>query len=65
MEHVEVREAAARPLETVEEMPRLDQRSVERFPVEADERPGRRQLRADHLQQLPFVGMAAAGRTGA
>ena len=55
MEHVEVREAVAAPLETVEEMPGLEQRSVERFPVETDESPGRRQLGADYLQQLPFV----------
>ena len=36
-------------------MPGLEQRSVERFPVETDEPPGRRQLGADYLQQLPFV----------
>jgi hypothetical protein len=55
MEHVEVREEAAAKLETVEEMPGFEQRSVERFPVETDEPPGMRQLRADNLQQLPFV----------
>ena len=50
--------AAADPLQPVKQVPRLEQRRVERLAVEADERARARQLGGDALEQRPLVGVA-------
>src|SRR5580704_7644727 len=43
------------PRQTMKEVPRLEQRRVERLAVEADQRARARKLRADGLQQRALV----------
>ena len=57
MEYIQVRQVPARPRQPVIQMSRLDQRRVERFPVEGDERAGPGELGVDHLQKGTFVGV--------
>ena len=55
MEHVHVRNLCAGRRETVEQVPRFNQRRVERLAVEGDERPGPREILC-HVGQHPSLG---------
>jgi len=57
VQHVDVRHLAAAPRQPVIEVATLEQRRVERLPVEADERAGARELARHRFEQHPLVGV--------
>jgi hypothetical protein len=55
MQRIDMRDARHRPIDAVEQVPRLEHRRVERFAVEADQRTGTAELAGDHVEQRPLV----------